>query len=434
MRARIAGATLGLVFIAVIGCGSLLETWQQDTNREAYWRQDLKVFADTFTANQLDFAKLYPRAEYEHALAALSRRAAQTSDADMTLDLMRLVASGHVAHTLVALPRPAEGFTRLPVGFHWYADGLAIVVTTPEFRSALGARVRRIGPKTPERLLEDVAPYVSFETPMWLRVQSTAYFASVPVLRRLGVLDRDGQLRLALQKDGASFDIAIPPSKGEPPSARVGLFDEAAGPVPLALRRPTRIYWHEYLPAFKAIYIQYAKCLEDPMHPFAEFTREVLDDIDAHDVERVVLDIRTNSGGNSRVIAPLTAGLKARPRLQSRILVLIGPETFSSGQLAAWEFRRQFGATLIGESSGEALNSYGEVKLFTLPHSHVRVQYSTKYFRLGTDDMLEPKIRVAATIADVLAGRDPVLDAALSKGPDGPSAADDLLPRAAIGR
>jgi C-terminal processing protease CtpA/Prc len=139
-----------------------------------------------------------------------------------------------------------------------------------------------------------------------------------------------------------------------------------------------------------------------------------LADIDAHAVDRVVLDIRTNSGGNSSVIAPLTAGLKARPTLRSRIFVLIGPETFSSGQLAAWEFRRQLGATLVGEPSGEALNSYGEVKVFTLPHSQLRVQYSTKYFRLGKDDLLDPQIRVAATLEDVLAGRDPVLDAALA--------------------
>jgi hypothetical protein len=384
----------------------------QGPDREARWQEDLKVFSDTFVANQKDFARLYPRSNFDGILATLLQQIGQQSDADMTLELMRLVASGHVAHTVVLLPKPTQGFTTLPVGFHWYSDGLAVVSATPGFQLALGARVLRIGSKTPERLLEDVAPYISFETPTWLRAQSTAYFASVPVLNRLGVFDGDGRLRLALQKGASAFDIDIPASNGEPPTTRVWIFDGA--PVPLARKHPARIYWHEYLPNAKAIYIQYAKCSEDPTHPFAEFTREVLADIDSHDVDRVVLDIRTNSGGNSSVIAPLTAGLKARPRLRSRIFVLIGPATFSSGQLAAWEFRRQFGATLVGEASGEALNSYGEVKVFTLPHSQIHVQYSTKYFRLGPDDTLDPQIRVAATLADVLAGHDPVLDAALS--------------------
>ena len=411
-RVRLLRSALCLAFVTAAGLMPRVGAAWQDTDREAHWRADLKVFAETFAAGQKDFARLYPRPNFEATLAKLSQQISRTSDADMTLDLMRLIASGRVAHTLVLLPTPAQGFTTLPVGFHWYADGLAIVAATPEFQSALGARVLRIGPKTPERLLEDVAPYISYETPIWLRARSTAYFASVPVLNRLGVLDRDGRLRLALEKGAAPFDIDIPALTGEPPPTRAWVFDGA--PVPLARKRPGRIYWHEYLPAPKTIYIQYSRCSEDPAYPFEVFTRDVLADIDTHDVERVVIDVRTNSGGNSSVIATLMAGLKARPRLRSRIFVLIGPGTFSSGQLAAWEFRRRFGATLVGEATGEALNSYGEVKVFTLPHSQIRVQYSTKFFRLGPDHMLDPQIRVAATLADDLAGRDPVLEAALS--------------------
>jgi hypothetical protein len=405
--------TLWLAFLATACLRPLIAASQQVPDRDTLWREDLKVFAEEFAAGQKDFQKLYPRPDFEGTLKRLSQRVAPT-DADMVLDLMRLVASGHVAHSGVLLPTPAQGFTTLPVGFHWYADGLAIVAATPEFRPALGARVLRIGGKTPESLLEDVAPYISFETPIWLKTRSTAYLASVPVLNRLGVLEANGGLRIALQKGDAPFDIDIPTSRGEPPPARVWVFDKPGVPVPLARKHPARLYWHEYLPGSNAIYIEYSKCSEDASHPFAQFTSEVLADIDAHDVDRVLLDIRTNPGGNSSVIAPLTAGLKARPKLRSRIFVLIGPETFSSGQLAAWEFRRKLGATLVGESMGEALNSYGEVKQFTLPHSHLRVQYSTKYFRLGSDDVLDPQIRVAATLEDVLAGRDPVLDAALS--------------------
>ena len=97
---------------------------------------------------------------------------------------------------------------------------------------------------------------------------------------------------------------------------------------------------------------------------------------------------------------------------------MIGPATFSSGLMAAMALRHDLKAVLVGEPSGEKPNSYGEVRLLTLPHSKVVVQYSTKFFRLAKGDPLtfDPDVRAARSIADMLAGRDPVLDTALTHG------------------
>ena len=55
--------------------------------------------------------------------------------------------------------------------------------------------------------------------------------------------------------------------------------------------------------------------------------------------------------------------------------------------MAAVEFRHDLHATLVGQATGEMLNGYGEVKELTLPHSGLKMQYSTKYFRLGKNDV-----------------------------------------------
>jgi hypothetical protein len=57
-----------------------------------------------------------------------------------------------------------------------------------------------------------------------------------------------------------------------------------------------------------------------------------------------------------------------------------------------------------------------------LPHSGLEIQYSTEYFRLMKDsdpDALYPDIAAPRTLADILAGRDPALDAALRAQPRG---------------
>jgi C-terminal processing protease CtpA/Prc len=98
--------------------------------------------------------------------------------------------------------------------------------------------------------------------------------------------------------------------------------------------------------------------------------------------------------------------------------LFIGRATFSSAQLNAMELRRNLHATLMGEPTGEKLNSYGEVRIIKLPNSGLNVQYCTNYFRMIKDSdasALEPDVRVGMTLKDVLAGHDPVLEAALKQ-------------------
>ena len=168
------------------------------------------------------------------------------------------------------------------------------------------------------------------------------------------------------------------------------------------------------------VYIRYSRCQDDPVQPFAAFTTDVLSRIDANPraVTRVVIDLRTNGGGNSAVIDPLLDGLRKRRFTgRARLAVLVGPATFSSAMMNALTLRRNLGAQLIGEPLGEKPNSYGEVRTMTLPNSQVTIQYSTKFFRLersGDPMTVEPDITVTQTLADFLAGRDAVLERALS--------------------
>ena len=73
---------------------------------------------------------------------------------------------------------------------------------------------------------------------------------------------------------------------------------------------------------------------------------------------------------------------------------------------------------LIGEPTGGRPNLYANPRPLELPNSGIVVNVSSKYFQAGGIDddreAIEPDIAVAATLADLLAGRDPVLDTALA--------------------
>jgi hypothetical protein len=384
-------------------------------NREAAWQKDLTFFENRFSNGQKDFKKLYPG--FHDEVASIQADIAKLSDAEVVLRVMKLVASANVGHNIVYLPARQLGFQPIPLMLAWYSDGLAVASASSEYASALGTHVLRIGSKTPEELLAAVAPYIAHENDTSLRDQSNRYMQMLNVLHSVGAADSGDNVVFTLAKPGGEpFTLSVPPAGV---GKRISMFEALHITLPLYRKRPDSYYWYEYLEDSQALYIQYNRCANDPKLAFAEFARDLFVFADSHPVKRVAVDLRLNPGGDSRVVEPLKAGLKARAALRSNVYVLIGPRTFSSGQMAAIELRHDLHATLVGEQTGERLNGYGEVRPLTLPNSGLKMQYSTKFFRLGKEDAsgLEPDLQATQSLADALAGRDPVLEAALQHNP-----------------
>ena len=177
-------------------------------------------------------------------------------------------------------------------------------------------------------------------------------------------------------------------------------------------------YWFRYLEDSKTLFCQYNRCVDNPDRPFAEFAKRVLTFVDQHPVERFVLDLRRNAGGDSRVAAPLIRGLVRRKKINrpGHLFVLVGRRTFSSALVNALALQRRTEAVFIGEPTGQKPNAFGEVKRFKLPNSKIPVSYSTRYFKMvpGDPPSFVPDVLVEVSSADSFAGRDPVLEAALT--------------------
>jgi len=373
---------------------------------------------------QADFRKLFPPAKFQEDIRDLERDVPQLSDAEIILRLMRLVAAGRVSHTWVE-PQDNLEFHPYPLRFSWYSDGAALIRATKEHKSALGARIVRIGSMTPEELEAAVEPYLSHENQPWLHQLSPEFMLTREVAEHFGLAGPDGRLEITLARPGDEpFQLRVTPSSAT--EDMISATDALKLPAPLFRKRPDDWYWYEYLPGSRALYIQYSSCQDNPKKSFKEFAGDVFRFVDSlhgpDEVERVIVDLRFNSGGDSSVIDPLIEGLQSRPRLTAsgRLYALIGRETFSSGMMAAVQLRRDLHAILMGEPTGSPPNEYGEVKSFTLPNSKIIVRYTTKYFRLlknSNPQAVEPDVLIQRSIADFLSGHDQVLEAAIKQRP-----------------
>lgn len=413
------GVVVALLFGAKVS-GQTASRVCPAATREALWQQDLDYFANQFPQDEKDFQKLYPRQKFESQLAAIRQSVPMATDADLILDLTRLVASAHVAHLTVNLPDGGGNTIHfLPLVMVWYSDGLAILGSTDAYKDTIGTRVVRIGSMTPERLETAVAPYISYEMDAGLRHGTPRFMVMAELLLRLGLAEPDGSVEFRLARpDGTEFTKKISPLMDFHAARGIGVYEALHIPVPLSRKQPREKYWYEYLPDSQTLFIQYNQCENDPKLSFAEFTKAMFDFAGAQRVQRVIVDLRFNGGGSDLVIKPLVEGLHARGALLRRghLYALIGPGTFSSGLEAARDLHRELHAILVGEPLAEKLNSYGEIREITLPNSLVTVNYATKFFKFrkwNDAPTLEPEIFVSQSIADTLAGRDPALEAAL---------------------
>jgi C-terminal processing protease CtpA/Prc len=184
----------------------------------------------------------------------------------------------------------------------------------------------------------------------------------------------------------------------------------------LLLRDPADAFWLEYLSQSRTLYVQYNVVNEHSSQPVTEIERAMRE----HPVDRLVLDLRNNGGGEAGGYRDLLRFLTGREfDRPGRLSVLIGRLTFSAGSsLALLLERRAPNATIIGEPSGGAPNFWADPDTVVLPNSNLRVLIASRYFGIGgpndTRMTIDPEVPAAFTSSDYFSGRDPVLETALS--------------------
>ena len=411
----------------------------QNSGRDERWSEDISSLSTALARYQIDSPKLYPHLQAD--IAELKLQVSRMTDAGIALEVMRLTATAGVAHNRVVVPNTTD-LRRLPLAFHWYADGLAVIAAAPEYSSALGARVLRIGSMTPENMLTAISPWVPHENEPGLRMASTENMSSLELLRAAGVVGATTSADLTLVRPGGEpFSLTVRVGQ---PNEEMKWFAEGSG-LPdglLSCRHPDSFYWYEYLADQRTIYVQFNRCGNDPKLPFRRFAADLFTFLDSRPVSSVVLDLRFNAGGDTGVLDPLKDGLRKRPSLRSNVYVLVGPGTFSAAKDEALLLRQELrlfpawsvvwrpvfskaelaapptGAVLVGEPLGQKLNQYGNAKEVVLPHSKILVVCTTQFFRWVKDGdplQLPPDLSAPLTLGDASEGRDAALEAALMR-------------------
>lgn len=350
--------------------------------------------------------------------------------------LNSLVTQVGDAHTIL---RFEETDRALPLSFGWVQEGLVIVDDYGPFRQ--GDLVVRFGGKCPLDLLEELNSLVSAETFYWVRGASIDLLRKRSVLEYLDLVEEE-RVFFTVERSGiilvgleAFFEVEM--------KSRNNLEDL------LADRHGWYIEKQENLAVF---YLNV--CINDEI--FSNEVEDFFDAVRSYAIENLAIDLRGNVGGDSRVLDAFMKNLPvgsyktygtrinysklAADRVGFRrtwgaanfspstrevetvaepftgaLYVLIGNQTFSSGNWIAVVFHDNELADIIGEPTGNAPSSFGDMLTFQLPNTKFILGVSYKYFTRpdpskDPQDTLYPDVLIEQTRQDVLDNRDPVLE------------------------
>ena len=374
-----------------------------DSMRVADWHEDLMFIKNKFETEHYNLFRLMEKKDWEDSFTKLTQNLPKLKDHEVITETMKIIAKVGDGHS--ALYPPYEGkyhFHQLPVSFHDFKDGLFIKGADPKYKSLVGHKLVSIGGISIEEVKKRLATITNRDNDQWIKLLGVEVYLTMPeILYALELSDNIESVTLELLNDKNEIYKA---------EIRANLFDisstryitvrpeweaankDAKAPEPLYLKHtsefPKDFYWFEYLEEKSMVYFQLNVVFDKPGEDLKSFCERMLNFIKEKNVERLVIDIRLNSGGNNQLnTGVLDQVIKSNQiNKEGNLFVIVGRRTFSAAMNLATNLEQKTNAIFVGEPTGSSPNFVGEDNPSPLPKSKLVVSVSNRYWQDSSPD------------------------------------------------
>ncbi len=391
------------------------------------WQNDLLHLQKTIHSNYNNLFIKITKNEFDEKVEKIHTQIPRMESHEIKVAFAELIALFGYGHTNIQLnawqDNPTIDFSQLPLKLYAFKDGIFIQGVHKNYKKALGAKVLRIGKYSSEDAFNKIRPSVSAENDQFFRGFGILYLAIPEILHAKGVISDINSVPFLLEKDGKTFEMTFTGIKS---SSFPGHFlfiqnngdwldARQAGKSPLWLKEIHKGYFFEHLPKSKTVYVRQSTVVNESER-ISAFYERVFDRVEKPDVERLIIDLRLNSGGNNAnnkdVIVKIMQSKKINQK--GRLFVIIGRNTFSATQNLVNEMEHYTEAIFVGEPTAENVNFMGDARFEELPNSKIHVRLSHAWWQdkpaWDKRPWLEPDYTVELSFEDYRTNKDPVLE------------------------
>ena len=397
------------------------------------WRADLHYFAEQMPKRHKNLFHAMTQEQFTSAVRKLDGEIPSLNRDQIVVALARIVAMVGDGHTsLSPYHNPSLGFHLYPLHLYRFKDGLFVRSADPAYVSIVGGRVLRIGQFTAEEAYARVAEIVNRDNDMTVKEIASDWLTIPEVLHGLGIIAEVDNALYVVDQQGTPVEIHVQPMpwataiQEQHEHRWSDARDQAPNSVPLYLKEPHNNYWFEYLKDRRVMYVQYnaVQDKDKPEETIADFFKRVFQFVDANPVDKFVLDIRLNGGGNGYLNWPLIYDIIRSDKVnqKDKLFTIIGRQTFSAGTMCAVYLERHTNTIFVGEPTGGSPNGYGEHSQIVLPNSRIAVAVSTLYWQESDPrderPWIPPQVAEDLTSTDYKANLDPAMKTILEYVPE----------------
>jgi tetratricopeptide (TPR) repeat protein len=408
-------------------------TYAQTKLSVADWQSDLRFLQQTIHKDYSFLFQKITATEFDAAADSLYNAMPGMQEHERIAGLVRMVSLLKYGHTALRWRESQVIYHIAPINFYWFSDGIYVEGVSRNYSSILGAKLVSVEGVPVMQALEAVKPLVPAENDQFFKAYGLDYLLNPEALHAQRVTkELKKTVTYTFEKDGKSFEqtvgtldtLQLPRTYGFVSRKADWLSVRDTGSTPYYLKNLDRIYYYEYLPASKTVYIRHSQIQDDPQEKIPLFYKKVFEFIDTHDVERLVLDVRLNGGGNNTKNKPIITGIIESKKINKpgKLFVIIGRRTFSACQNLVNELSNYTNALFVGEPTAENINFYGDNRRVELPRTKTPVYLSFAWWQdkapWDNGPWLAPQLAADMSFDDYRSNRDPALEACLQFSDD----------------
>ena len=425
---------LSICVAMVIACNAQVSHTNNNENTQlakltpADWQSDLKFLQETIHKDYPFLLKKIKPAEFDADVNKLYKAIPTMKENEIMGGFSRIVSSIKYGHTSISWRESPLKYHITPINFYWFSDGVYVEGTNKDNEKILGAKLIKVEGVPVEKALEAVRPLVPAENDQYFKAYGLDYLLIPEALNAQKVLkELKPALTYTFEKDGKVFDQTITALDAFRLPREYGYMKQGDGwlsvrdqsVTPNYLKNLDKIYYFEYLPDSKTVYVRHSQIQDEKSEAIPAFYKRVFDFIDKNDVDKLVIDVRLNGGGNNYKNKPIVTGIIESQKINKpgKLFVIIGRRTFSACQNLVNEFSNYTNALFVGEPTAENINFYGDNRRVLLPKSGTPVFLSFAWWQdkpqWENADWLAPQMAIDMSFDEYKTNKDPVLEACL---------------------
>ncbi|WP_298421179.1 tetratricopeptide repeat protein [uncultured Kordia sp.] len=415
-----------LILLSLFLCSQL---WSQKTLTTTQWQEDLRSLQNTV---HKDYSHLFVKTTkevFDAEVEALYTDIPNLESHEIIVGMTKIVSLFKYGHTYISFHQKSFKFSQFPFNLYEFNNGIYIQGTHKNYPKAIGAKVIAVEGKPISEVLKAIEPTVEVENSQYFKAYGINNIRYPEILHAQKITKTlQNTVTLTLEKNGKVFTQSFTAlEKGERVPTHRGYVhqnenwlnarDQSA--IPLYLKNLDKIYYYEYLANEKAVYVRHSRIADDPEETTKDFYKRVFDFVENNEVEKLIIDVRLNGGGNNYLNKDIITGLIETKKINKvgKLYVIIGKHTFSASQNLVNEIDNYTNAIFVGEPTAENLNFWGDQNLVDLPNSNITVSLSYAWWQnkapWDNAEWLAPQIPVTMSYEEYASNQDPVLDAAL---------------------